>query len=335
MPSGESGLTGVTGHNSLTLSLGLPTFVLGPDQIQNQRSFVFGPNAISGTNSNDFNVNIIDDPKSYASLLAPVDPAALGFLINSGYNPAKILFLFVSRIQIFRDGIKYEDLNQELTTYVDGKHVFNESYKKFYDRLAQYIDQGLIIKVNPTFVPGVNNATHVILCFDKKWADPRRYRTLYDDKRDIKNMCYQNPRNEPQPISATSPSKDQSFETNYRFTDQENSIVEIQTRSLFGAYRYLGQIAAVRGQLVELSRVRTDLGEMKQLHTGFASDVLLYINHDKTGCWVSVTYQEEQWCVPSAAVGTKQTFAILHALFHLFAAPSEQPVTPTVRITPG
>jgi hypothetical protein len=109
----------------------------------------------------------------------------------------------------------------------------------------------------------------------------------------------------------------------------------IQTRSLYGAYRYLGEILLIPNQLSELLRTDENLAKMKEIFTGVPSTDLVYINHDITGCWVSVAYEGERWCVPMTAVGTKRTFEILHALFHLYAAPSNEPVTPTVWVTPG
>jgi hypothetical protein len=131
-------LTGVTGHNTLTANLGLPSFVLGPDKSQAERVFVFGPNVVGATNSNDFNVNIVDDPKSYAALLAPVDPAAMGFLINSGYDPMRVLFLFISRIQIFKNKVKTEDFNQDILVS-HNNYIFNEAYKLFYENLLNIL----------------------------------------------------------------------------------------------------------------------------------------------------------------------------------------------------
>ena len=296
--------------------------------------FVFGSNVVGATNSNDFNVNIIDDPKSYAALLTPVDPATMGFLINSGYDPARVLFIFISRIQLFKNGTKYGDFNQDISPS-HNNDAFNEAYKQFYDTLIKYINQGLSIKVDPSFVPGSGNAAHESICFDEKWIDPQRYPTLDNYRTRIKNACYNilGDNKPTDPVSTAS--KEQPTKTNYRFIDQENLIVEIQTRSLFGAYRFLGQILHIRDQLNELLRTRKDFAEMKETFTGSPSSDLLYINHDTAGCWVRVTYEGDQWCVPSTAIGTKRTFAILHALFHLYATPSEQPATPTVRITPG
>jgi hypothetical protein len=320
-------LTGVTGHNTLSVSLGLPTFILGPDKTESERLFVFGPNVVGGTNSNDFNVSVLDDPKSYAALLAPVDPAALGFLISSGYEPARILFLFISRIQVFRNGIKYEDLNQDISTFRNETYAFNESYKQFYDKLNGYVDQGLSIKVDPTFVPGSGNAANESICFDEKWINPQRYPTLYNHITRLQNPCYATLDGKQATDSAS-----QDHDAKYRFVDQENAVVVIQTRSLYGAYRYLGELLLIRDQLLQSAK---DIGEIKEILMGSSANDLLYINHDRIGCWVSVVYEGDQWCVPANAVGTKRTFEILHALFHLYAAPENQPATPTVRVTPG
>ena len=41
-------LTGVVGHNTLTASLGLPTFEFGPDKTETQRLFLLGPTLVGG-----------------------------------------------------------------------------------------------------------------------------------------------------------------------------------------------------------------------------------------------------------------------------------------------
>jgi hypothetical protein len=62
---------------------------------------------------------------------------------------------------------------------------------------------------------------------------------------------------------------------------------------------------------------------------------MLNLAHDRLGCWAKVGYEDEPWCVPAAARGTKRTFQIMQQLFRLFASPSNQPVTETVRTIPG
>jgi hypothetical protein len=93
-------LAAVTGHQTATAGIGLPTIIVGPGRTATQNLFLFGPNSIGGSEASDFNVGVIDDPASYAALLRPTDPATLGFLLSQSYDPAMLFFLFVSSIEI-------------------------------------------------------------------------------------------------------------------------------------------------------------------------------------------------------------------------------------------
>jgi hypothetical protein len=93
-------LTGVTGHNTFSAGIGLPTIIIGPGRTPPQNLFLFGPNTIGGSVSNDFNVNVVDDPTSLAALLRPTDPATIGFLINENYSVRDVLFMFISTIEL-------------------------------------------------------------------------------------------------------------------------------------------------------------------------------------------------------------------------------------------
>jgi hypothetical protein len=167
-------------------------YLLGPDKTETQRLFVFGPNTFGGTNSNDFNISVIDDPASYAALLAPVDPATIGFLINAGYEQGRVLFLFISRIHVFSKG-RSDDFSQDFLAPSHGEYVFNESYTQFFRALAEYVDQGLSVKIDPTFVPGSNAKAHERICFDARLVGPEWEPRLYKDNTLIKNACYDTP----------------------------------------------------------------------------------------------------------------------------------------------
>ena len=291
----------------------------------------------------------------------------MGFPINSGYEQARVLFLFVSRIQVFRNDLKVDDVNGELLSEANHKYVFDKiHYPLFYNKLITYIDQGLSVKVNPTFVPGNGNASHASFCFDEAWVDTSVYPRL-SDRAKINNACFntlqkESNQKDKKPIEMPSvvmqttpkgqngrspdklvaqfdptstalqkaPSKDV-----YKFTDQTGDTVELQTRSVYGAYRYLGEILRIRQELTKLLQTQGDLGKFREIFTGYPVDDILYLDNNASGCWASVAYAGDQWCVPASALGTKRTFAILHTLFQLYTAPNNQPNTPTVRVTPG
>jgi hypothetical protein len=149
-------ITAVTGHQTASAGVGLPTIVLGPHVHTSPHFFAVGPNSISASESNDFNVNIINDPQSFAALLRPVDPATIGFFIDQGYEQARVFFLFVSRIQIAdaKTGKIKLDLNQDPLRYIKGGFTLNESYASAnYATLVKYLNEGISAKVEERFVP--------------------------------------------------------------------------------------------------------------------------------------------------------------------------------------
>lgn len=115
------------------------------------------------------------------------------------------------------------------------------------------------------------------------------------------------------------------------FEDLDGNTVVLHTRSVFGAYRFLGEMLLIRGSLDHIGRGNTMTG----MFTGNPPTEFLYLTHDETNCWVSVTYENDRWCVPGDAFKTKRIFALLHQMFELYARPNNQPNTSTVRVTPG
>jgi hypothetical protein len=344
-------ITGVTGHNTLSASLGLPTLILGPGQTPTQKLFIFGPNVVGGSDSNDFNVNVINDPQSFAALLRPVDPATMGFFIAQGYEQARIFFLFVSRIQIVDPTTKaLIDFSHEPLGESPVGYVFDKEYKKFYDQMTEYLDQGLSVKVDPTFVPQGGKTGRAVICFDQKWIDEKTEKYLYDHPDRLRNPCPQQlaapQKTPPEPpvavktgggnhlqlnISISTQQPQEEAKPDFTFTDQQGRLVQLQTRSVYSAYRFLGELLLVRENLGDEAARQV----MPGFFTGNPVTEFLYLTHDVAGCWTSVVYQGIQWCVPAAALGTKRFFSILHQLFELYASPSNQPATSTVRVTPG
>jgi hypothetical protein len=329
---------------------------------------VFGPNVVGGTNSNDFNISVIDDPQSYAALLKPVDPATIGFFIDEGYEQARVFLLFLSRIQVYdshgKNIIKiYDfehkrlidaDLSNDPLTFYKGELVFDHDYLNFYKVVKEYLDQGLSVKVDPTYVPQIGKSGTAMFCFDRSLIDRDTQPTLAQDPTKLRYPC---PRELPPPskdatksseipvsvskisgpnslqlnISVSTQENPKQLKPNFTFNDQEGKLVQVQTRSVFGAYRFLGEML----RLVDSLSSESEALKMTDIFTRTPPTDFLYLTHESVNCWSSVVYEGTEWCVPATALGTKRLFAILHQLFELYTTPSNQPATPTVRVTPG
>jgi hypothetical protein len=351
-------ITGVTGHETFNASIGLPTIVVGPGRTAAQNLFLFGPNSIGGSESNDFNVNVVDDPQSYAALLRPVDPATLGFMIGQGYDQ-EVFELFVSRIDVYDPTGK-----QLLHTYTfepigpllgdQQQFSLNPEFISAQLQLSEYLDWGLSAEADPTFVPQPNTTGNAVLCYDPTFFDEP---SLDASHFPIFNAppSEQCPRVLPdaaQAIAQVPPQKsyrvNSGTETininmttagggavakaapNFSFHDDRGDRVELRTRSVFGAYRFLGEILYLR----ENSEKYGDPSK-KNLEKSLADFLdLINITHDTFGCWARADIDGQRWCVPSNAIETKRVFALLHQLFELYATPNNQTTTPTVRVTP-
>jgi hypothetical protein len=325
-------LSAFTGHGQAGASLGFPNFIIGPGRTPAQNLFIFGSNSINFQESTDFNISVLDDPQSIAALSRPIDPATIGFLINQQHNRDILFFLIISRIDIV-DTTKLPE-NRNIMSYLNEPYTINSpelqfgfdntTFGKFYKLLVNYINEGLTVMVDQGFVPQGNTTGKARFCFDPAIPNPTT--------------------SKPQDVSvkhtSTCPSQAElnsaTFPVDWSFPNPNNSAqrVQVYTRSVYGMYRYLG----------ELARLRNDglISKITETYDGgvFNSDPtneMLVLNHnnDEDGCWTSVFYEKAWWCVPHEARNTKHVFNILHLLFRLYAQPGNQTVTPTVRAIGG
>ena len=342
-------LVGVSGHEGSTIGVGLPTIIVGPGRTPAQNLFLFGPNSVGHSASNDFNVNVVDDPTSFAALLKPVDMATLGFFLRQGYSTDHIFFLFISKIvsvdrktgQVVQsyenEPYGYMEMSDNCQT-VDNYGLNCHWRDKFYTRLNGLIKRGLSIEVESGFVPTSDAGGKARFCFDKTVNSPGLQYDGIISKND--SSCRPGLISD-KPIgrkSSTSPKSVQPApsETTLVFVDPAHldQDVYVYTRSVYGSYRFLGELVALskQGGFSELPR------DDQLFRPGVATDVrrqLINLTHDRFGCWTSVDYANDHWCVPKDAINTKRTFQILSQLFRLFVLPSKQPATPTVRTIGG
>jgi hypothetical protein len=336
--------TGVTGHEGSNAGIGLPTIIVGPGRTPEQHLFLFGPNTVSASASNDFNISVVDDPASQAALLTPVDPATMGFFINQGYNPDHVFFLFMSRIlDVDKSGEVIRAYNNEPYGYMQPEdHCrtvndfgFNCHWSSdFYAKLRLLLKYRLSVEVDPRFVPVQAGSGNARFCFNPNVPPEIDSGALpvssINAIRDTCRPALIAPGAKIMPPDAARVSK-----STFSFPDPVRADVEVHvyTRSVYGAYRFLGELL----KLYE----RKTLSEWPQNDPLFSPEPeyqgtrMLNLVHDRLGCWAKVDYEDEPWCVPAAAQGTKRTFQIMQQLFRLFASPSNQPVTQTVRTVPG
>lgn len=369
-------VTGNTGHDTLTGALGLPnvSFFVGPDRPAVDRlfGFVTTGSSIGGSVSNDFQFSVIDDPSSAAALLRPLDPAALAFFINQGYDRDLLFFLFVQEIDVFNSNFREPQQPYSNDPFPSGSTSVSPKYRRTYDLLMNYLQsEGLTAVADQGLVPSGTSSNGLgYFCFDRRlitsgispigpnFADVGCYpgpqkppsgkntnvhkfklpnlTTSYQASRDDDNA------NSPASAATThilncfSPSEEdkkrgitKSYPANaWTFCDPENNIVILRTRSLQGAYRFLGELLVVDDYKLNSYMPPSRLFSLEE-----NKDNIFYVTHSEENCFTKMEYDGNMWCVPGMAHTTKRVFTLLHQLFELFAQPSNQPTTPTVRLT--
>jgi hypothetical protein len=354
--------TGVTGHESTNIGIGLPTLIIGPGRTPAQNLFLFGPNTIGAAASNDFNVSVVDDPGSQAALLRPVTPATIGFFLNQAeYNPDHVFFLFISKIvdvdkmtgQVIRayenEPYGYMETSDHCLT-VNDFGLNCHWIRGFYSRLEMLIKNGLSIEVDPTFVPTADQNGKAAFCFDPGIALGTPKAALCRPALIAENApvslaqtvigSIQRAGSKPAGAAPKTfsinaqinpPKNGGTVKPSFSFPDpnQPSIDVYVYTRSVYGAYRFLGELLNLES--------KNSLSELPERDVLFRPGPntegtrILNLTHALSGCWANVNYEGYWWCVPEGAFATKRTFQILNQLFRLFAAPNNQPVTQTVR----
>jgi hypothetical protein len=185
-------VSSVTGHNTVTGNIGFPTITVGPHtpvispaQVP-ARNYSFGPNTASRSVANDWTASVVDDAASYAGLLAPVNPAIIGFFLNQGYSRELLFFLFVDRIKIadirskttdpvteekyYRVFEEYENKPVGADAFVDEeqKHASfqNINFECFQAYLAMMIREGFTAQVDVDALPAARSIPANRFCAD-------------------------------------------------------------------------------------------------------------------------------------------------------------------------
>jgi hypothetical protein len=160
-------ITGLSGTESATGTLGLPGVTFGPHVHTSPHSFTLGPNSVGRTNSNTFQMSVVDDPASFTALLAPVNPAILAFFIRQGYPRAMLFFLFTDELR----QVQLKDPKTKMVKSVDAVYVNNpndsDAYGKFQDKMATLLNEGLTAQIDVTAIPSGHGLPPTKLCIDR------------------------------------------------------------------------------------------------------------------------------------------------------------------------
>lgn len=164
-------ITGLDGTESASGTLGLPSLGLGPTATASPRNYIFGSNSVTRANSNTYHISVIDDPASFAGLMAPVNPAIIAFLLRQGYSTPQLFFLLTSEIRKVQVDGKTGEVTRVDDTYVNDPSDV-EAFGKFTGKMASLLAEGLVAQVDATAFPSGKVLPASRLCIDTAAPPP-------------------------------------------------------------------------------------------------------------------------------------------------------------------
>jgi hypothetical protein len=334
----------VTGVNSSSNQMGLPSLILGPSLPALLKSglpaptygaahagsqFVFGANpgasgfaanSLTTSGSTTFDVNPSETKDFYRGLLLSVEPQTLAFFSQQGIAPELLFYLFTEKVVEEKGGV--------VTQYV------NDPLDPKFPAFQHYVELAMTYSLAAEPEPGAAKAKPAKkgAAADKSGADTSGDSAQGPDWR----LCFDRSSWGPGVKFADNHPMCGSHEkfANPRvvtFRDREGRLVKMQVfpRSTFAIFQYLGRIVAA-GEAGDI-KLRTEeaIG-----HGPLQDDRLFALNGGgvAAGCFVSVDYGGAGYCVPNDAINTKRILGLLAQLLALNTSVRDISLTPEVRL---
>ena len=338
----------VTGVNSSSNQMGLPSMILGPSvpefakgvtgaastysAAELGKQWVFGANpgasgfaanSLTTSGSTTFDVNPSETKDFYRGLLLTVEPETLAFFLQQGVAPELLFYLFTDKIVEEKAGRVTQYVNDPLNP--DSFHGFQHYVElaMTYSIVAEP-EPGAKAKPSGNAKKGGSDKTGGAsdassqdtqgpdwrLCFDRSaWGPDAKFA-------DNHPMCGSHEKlANPRMVT---------------FRDRKGELVKLQVfpRSTFAIFQYLGRIVAAG-----------DAGEIKlktAAAVGYGSlqdDRLFVLNRSgPASCFVAVDYGGSGYCVPDDAINTKRILGLLAQLLALNTSVRDIALTPEVRL---
>ena len=338
----------VSGSNTTSATLGLPSLVFGPSpppagtggatsQAAHflDKQTVFGANpgaagfaANSTTTSavTNFNVTPAETKDFYRGLLLTVEPETLAFFIEQGIANETLFYLFTEKVVEDKGGVINQYMNDPL----------DPNFDKFQHYVALAMAYGLTAEPEPGSKPhkpeksdksnhgdssSTDNAAPQVwrLCFDRSaWAPGTKFA-------DNHPMCGSREKTkDPREVS---------------FRDGTGKLVKARvfSRSTFSIFQYLGRIVAAGGAGAIKLQTPQAVGTPP-----LQDDTLFAVNTAGGGvppgaggdCFLSVAYGGKGYCVPDSALNTKRILGLLAQLLALNTSVQDIGITQQVQLLP-
>jgi hypothetical protein len=321
----------ITGSNTSSAQMGLPSLVLGPGVPATgttalahalDKQVVFGANpgqsgflanGVTTSGSTTFNVTPSETKDFYRGLLLTVEPETLAFFIEQGIANETLFYLFTEKVVEEKGGAIHQYVNDPL----------DPNFDKFQHYVALAMTYGLAAEPVPGAKPPKPTksdkrdsgedaeAPDWRLCFDRSaWAPGT-------PAADNHPMC-----------GSREKSADQRIVT---FRDTQGQLVKLRVfpRSTFSIFQYLGRIVAA-GEAGQI-KLRT---EQAIGHAPLQDDTLFTVASGSSGdCFLAISYGHG-YCVPEEALNTKRILGLLAQLLALNTSVRDVAITPQVQLLP-
>jgi hypothetical protein len=334
----------ITGSNTSSMQMGLPSLVLGPanavkgstgalNALGLDKQIVFGAdpaasgflaNGMTTAGSTSFNVTPSETQDFYQGLLEPVEPQTLALFKEQGIADEILFYLFTQQVIEERqgEGRQIQFVNDRLDPTFEGFHHYVELAMRY----------GLSAEPTPGAKPGKSakaakadkssgdgsaseRAIDWRLCFNRKaWAPDTQYA-------DNHPLCGSNEKmKDPRTVT---------------FRDPRGIMVtaHVFPRSTFSIFQYLGHIVAAG-----------DAGQIKLItdqargNAPLEDDTLFAVTTAAApvggDCFLTANYGGANYCVPTSALNTKRILGLLVQLLALNTSIRDVGITQQVQLLP-
>ncbi len=333
----------VSGSNTATAQMGLPSLVLGPVPPYNATTgagvahyldgqSVFGANpgasgftanSMSTSGTTNFNITPAETKDFYTGLLTTVEPETLAFFIEQGIAPELLFYLFTDKVVEKKAGVINQYSNDPL----------GPSFAGFQHYVALAMAYGLTAEPEPGSKPpkpansnksdktnGANADNQPArvwrLCFDRSaWAPGTKFADNH-------------------PICGSKEKTKDPREVTFR--DGMGKLVEARVfpRSTFSIYQYLGRLVAA-GDAGAIKLMTPQAKGAPPLE----DDTLFTITSGAPpanggDCFLTNSYGGHNYCLPDSALNSKRILGLLAQLMALSTSIQDVGITQQVQLLP-
>ncbi|THD48259.1 MAG: hypothetical protein E7774_03180 [Bradyrhizobium sp.] len=325
----------ISGSNTSSLQMGLPSLVIGPKaalsaatRALDQQS-VFGANpgasgalanGVTTSGSTSFNVTPSETQDFYKGLLEPVEPQTLALFKEQGIADEILFYLFTEKVVEERAGAGHENiyLNDRLDPSFDAFHHYVELAMR-YGLSAEPTPGAKIGAASSSDKSDKKNSgdstselvTDWRLCFNRKAWEPG---TPYADNH---------------PLCGSKEKMADPRTVTFRDPHGVKVTAHVFPRSTFSIFQYLGRLVAAS----DSGKIELITAEARG-NPPLEDDTLFAVNAgDSGGCFLTVDY-DGTYCVPNSALNTKRILGLLVQLLALNTSIRDVGITQQVQLLP-